>query len=76
MTEGDADAVAPCLVVPGMVDLVEDDESVGRQSGELGGGVAGGDLLVGGDETVHIAGEALAGAPVGVELETESVRGE
>ena len=37
-------------------------------------GVPGGDLLVGGHEPVHVAGQAVAGAPVGVELEAESVR--
>jgi hypothetical protein len=76
VTEREADGVAPRLVVAGVVDLVEDHESLGAEPGELGGGVAGGDLLVGGDEAVHVAGEAVAGAPVGVELQAEAVRGE
>ena len=42
----------------------------------FGGGVARGDLLVGGDEAVDVAGEPVARGPVGVELQPEPVGGE
>ncbi len=73
VSEGRTDAVAPGLLVAGMVDLVEDHEPVGRQPGELGRSVARGDLLVRGDEAVHVACEALAGAPIGIELQPQAM---
>ena len=74
--EGLPDAVAPRLLVPGMVHLVEDHEPLDGQSRELRGRGTGGHLLVGGDEAVHVASQAVARRPVRVEFETQSMGGQ
>ena len=60
----------------GVVDLVEDHHPVGGQPAQGVGRLRRGDLLVGGDEAVDVAGQALARRPVGIELEAEPVGGE
>ena len=76
VTECRADAITPRLLVTGVVDLVEDHETLGGQPGELRRGRSGGDLLIGRDESVHIASEPVARRPVGVQFEAESMCGE
>ena len=58
----------------GVVDFVEDDERSGRQPRQLLRGGAHGELLVRGDEAVHVARETVARRPVGIELEAHPVR--
>ena len=64
----------PTPFVAGVVDLVEDHEPVRRQSGQLGRGVSRGDLLIGGDQAVDVAGEPVTWAPFGVELQAQPMR--
>ncbi len=67
------DPVSPRPLVPGMVDFVEDHHPVDSQPPERVRRCGHRDLLVGGDDPVDVAGNALPGAPVRVELEPEPV---
>jgi hypothetical protein len=58
-----------------VVDLVEDDEAVRSKPGQGAGRGGIGDLLVGRDQAVDVAGEAVAGRPLRIELESEPDRG-
>ena len=75
MCKGDPNRIAPGSILTGVVDFVEDDESIRAEGVETCSSIAGCDLLIGGDETVDIAREAIAGGPVGVQLQTHSVSG-
>jgi hypothetical protein len=56
-----------------VVHLVEDDECPGGQPGQLNR--AGGHLLIGGDDAVHVARQgAFPGGPGGVEVQPEAGR--
>ncbi len=57
----------------GVVDFVEDDEGLGREPGQLLRRAAHRELLVGRDQAVDVAGQAVAGRPVGVELQAHPV---
>ena len=73
--EGVLDAVAPGALVAGMVDLVQDHEGIGGQAAQHLSGAGGGHVLVGGDQPVHIAGQATQRGPVGVQLQAQAVGG-
>ena len=73
--EGQPDAVAPGPVVAGVVELVEDHEGVGRRCARRRPGLHG-HLLVGDDDAVHVGGQAaVAGRPLGLEVEVEAAGG-
>ena len=66
--------VAPCPFVASMVQFVEDDERIVGNSLQHICGVSGSHLLEGGDDAMHVFGNAAAGSPIGIELQPETVR--
>ena len=66
--------VAPCALVASMVQFVKDDKRIVGNTLQHICGVAGGHLLEGGDDAVHVFGNAAAGGPIGIELQPETVR--
>ena len=70
-----AHSVAPCALVAGVVHFVEDHERVGGKAAQLLRRGWHRDLLVGGDDSVHVLGDAVGRRPAVIELQPHAVRG-